>query len=77
MSPAQIKTVLGSRIADIEHYLEMFDGFEDTGMKDWSQGMVFTVGLARSVMTAMKRYIEEHGEELIDASKPEGRVATA
>ena len=46
-------------------------------MKDWSQGMVFTVGLARAVMTAMKHYIEAHGENLVDASKPEGRVATA
>lgn len=77
MTPAQIETVLGNRIADIDRYLEMFDEFEDTCMKDWPQGMVFTVELARAVMTAMKQHIEAHGEQLVDASKPERRVASA
>ena len=64
MEGEQIETVLKNRVGDIDRYLAMFDDFERTCMKDWPQGMVFTVGLARSVMSAMKQYIEEHGDQL-------------
>ena len=77
MSPAQIETVLGNRIADIERYLDMFDEYEASCMKDWPQGMVFTVGLGRAVMTAMKQYIDANGANLVAASDTEERVATA
>ena len=45
-------------------------------MKDWPQGMVFTVGLARTVMTAMKRYIEEEGHSLLETQHLEERAAS-
>lgn len=66
MEPDQLRTVLGNRIAEIEEYEKLFDEFEHTCMKSTPHGMGFTVGMGRAVMTAMKRYIEEHGDELVE-----------
>lgn len=76
MTPQQIETVLGSRIDEINGYFEMFDEFEHTCMQDWPKGMVFTVGLARAVMQAMKQYIEDNGQALIDGPAETPRAAT-
>lgn len=76
MTAEQIETVLGSRIGEIDRYLGMFDEFEATCMTDWPKGRVFTVGLARAVMTAMKQYIEEHGQSLLETKRLEGRAAS-
>jgi DNA-binding PadR family transcriptional regulator len=64
MTPEQVATVLQSRLAEIEAYEKLFDDFEQTCMRDTPQGMCFTVGIARAVMLAMKKYILEHGHEL-------------
>jgi DNA-binding PadR family transcriptional regulator len=76
MTPEQIRTVLGSRVGEIDRYLGMFDEFEATCMNDWPKGMVFTVGLARAVMTAMKQYIEKEGHSLLDSQHLEERAAS-
>lgn len=75
MDSEQIETVLQNRLGDIDRYLAMFDGFEQTCMQDWPPGMVFTVGLARSVMSAMKTYIEEHGDQLATEATAGQRAA--
>jgi DNA-binding PadR family transcriptional regulator len=75
MDAEQIGTVLKSRLGDIDRYLAMFDDFERTCMRDWPKGMVFSVGLARSVMSAMKQYIEEHGDQLRTESTAGKRAA--
>ncbi|MEM7430871.1 MAG: PadR family transcriptional regulator [Pseudomonadota bacterium] len=69
MEPEQLRTVLENRIAEIETYEEMFDEFEATCMKSTPHGMGFTVGMGRAVMTAMKNYIEAHGDQLIEQTE--------
>ncbi len=64
MKAEQVETVLQSRIADIEAYEKMFDEFEHKCMQETPHGMHFTVGIARAVMQAMKKYIQENGHEL-------------
>lgn len=65
MSAAQIETVLDSRVAEIDHYLNMFDDFENSCMDDWPPGMRFVCGCGKTVMQAMKKYIEENRDELL------------
>lgn len=77
MEAEQIDTVLENRLAEIDRYLAMFDEFEASSMKDTCSGMVFTVGLARSVMEAMRNYIVSHGEQLRHASPHGERAAGA
>lgn len=64
MTADQISAVLNSRLADIASYEKLFADFEQTCMHDTPHGMHFTVGIARAVMQAMKKYIEENGQEL-------------
>lgn len=75
MTAEQIQAVLKNRVADIEHYEAMFDEFENTCMPDWPAGAVFTVGLGRTVMGAMKRYIEEHGQTLLEHAEEQQQSA--
>lgn len=76
MTPAQIRTVLGSRIEEIRQYLALFDEFERTCMCDWPKGMVFTVELARTVMEAMQSFIEENGQALAEGPAITAQTAT-
>jgi DNA-binding PadR family transcriptional regulator len=66
LRPEQIEAVLQHRIAEIEEYEELFDKFEHTCMQETPNGMSFTVGIARAVMLAMKKYIQENGQQLVD-----------
>ena len=66
MTPTQVAAVLKNRVAEIEEYEKLFDEFEHTCMRETPNGMHFTVGIGRAVMTAMKKYIEEHGHMLLD-----------
>ncbi len=77
MTAEQIQAVLGSRIVEIERYLELFDEFESAGMEERPSGMVFAVGLGRCLMTAMKKYVETHGDSLLASSRTEKRAASA
>lgn len=76
MQAAQIETVLSNRVAEIDRYLAMFDEFECSCARNEHGGMSFTVGLARSVMNAMKQYIEENGD-LLRQETPGGRKAAS
>ncbi|MEJ2172370.1 MAG: PadR family transcriptional regulator [Woeseiaceae bacterium] len=77
MTAEQIQTVLHNRIAEIERYMQLFDDFEASCMNESSSGMVFTVGLGRAYMNAMRRYIEEHGHMLFEAQELPKQNATA
>ncbi len=66
MTSEQVAAVLGNRIAEIEQYEELCDQFEHTCMRETSNGMSFTVGMVRTVMMAMKKYIEENGHKLLE-----------
>lgn len=76
MTPDQVQTVLDSRITEIDRYLTMFDEFECTCMEQTPNGMHFTVGLGRAVMSAMKKYLEEHGHILLENPQIGKRPAT-
>lgn len=77
MSPEQVATVLNNRVAEIEEYEKLFDAFEHTCMHATPNGMHFTVGIARAVMLAMKRYIEENGQQLLENSTTQEQQDTA
>ena len=71
----QVQTVLDSRVAEIEDYEKLFDEFEHKCMKETPNGMLFTVGIGRAVMQAMKHYIQENGHELHVGKVKENDVA--
>lgn len=68
MDAEQVQAVLASRVAEIEEYEKMFEKFEHTCMHETPHGMHFTVGIARAVMQAMKKYIQENGQALANAA---------
>lgn len=79
MSREQVANVLRSRLEEIETYEKLFDDFERTCTRETPNGMRFTVGIARAVMLAMKKYIEENGDKVHrDAATvtPAGNAAT-
>jgi DNA-binding PadR family transcriptional regulator len=64
MTTDQVTAVLNSRLAEIESYEKLFDKFEQIGKHENPHGMHFTVGMARAMMLAMKKYIQENGDML-------------
>ena len=66
MSPQQIEQVLESRAEDIARYLSMFDELEECDLNDWPQGMQFVCGFGRAMTEAMRNYIDENKDMLID-----------
>ena len=77
MQNEQIQTVLDNRVAEIETYETLFDEFEHECMQETPTGMHFTVGMGRAVMLAMKKYIQEHGHELLEHAASRDKSATA
>ena len=60
MTPEQIQTVLDSRIQDAEENLRIIDEFESGSDRDWPAGVRFTLGFGRTMLHAMKTYVEEN-----------------
>ena len=77
MSAEQIAMVLKNRVAEIEEYEKLFDEFEHTCMRATPTGMQFTVGMGRAVMLAMKKYIQENGQQLLENSTTQEQQDTA
>jgi PadR family transcriptional regulator AphA len=75
MAAEQVKAVLDNRVAEIEEYENLFDEFEHKCMQETPNGMLFTVGIGRAVMQAMKKYIQENGHELHVGKVEENDVA--
>ena len=75
MTNDQLQTVLNNRIKEIDRYLQMFNEFETSGMDDWSPGMQFVCGCGKTVMQALKRYIEEN-ENLLTNEEDSQNLAT-
>lgn len=68
MSPEHLDVVLENRIADIEHDLALIHEYESSCMDDSSPGMRFVCGCGRTMLTAMKTYIEQHRQILTEKS---------
>jgi len=75
MSSEQIESVLQSRMADVEHYLTMFEEFESSCMEDWPNGMRFVCGFGKAMTQAQQRYIEEN-KHLLTEQPATRRTAT-
>ena len=60
MTPAQVQTVLDSRIKDAEENLQYIDEFENGFDHDAPAGVRFTLGFGRAMLHAMKTYVEEN-----------------
>jgi hypothetical protein len=60
MTPEQVQAVLDSRIEDADRNLEFIDEFENSCDCDWPAGVRFTLGFGRTMLQAMKTYVEEN-----------------
>lgn len=76
MTPQQINTVLDNRLEDVERNLAAIREFENSSDKEWPQGVQFTLGLGRTMMNAMKTYIEENRHVFSDDSARPNTSAT-
>ena len=76
MTPKQIATVLDSRIEDADRYLRIFDDIEASSDAEWPAGVRFTLGFGRTMMQAMKKYVQENKHMLLDDSGNEQKAAT-
>ena len=75
MTPEQIDTVLGSRLAAMESLLDKLDELDMNDPAEWPSGTRFVAGFGRAMATAGKKYIEEHRTLLTDV--PESRDTDA
>jgi DNA-binding PadR family transcriptional regulator len=60
MTPQQLETVLDSRIEDANRNLRFIDEFETCCDKTLPAGVQFTLGFGRTMLQAMKSYVEEN-----------------
>ncbi len=77
MRPQQIEAVLDNRVKESARYLEIFNQFETSCMKDWPQGMKFVLGFGKAIMQTITQYIDENRHMLLEEDKTEHRSATA
>jgi len=76
MSTEQLDLVLENRIADIEHNLALIHEYETSCMQDSSQGMRFVCGCGKTMLTAMKTYIEQY-RHLLVTDEPSHKTAAS
>jgi hypothetical protein len=76
MTPQQLETVLNSRIDDANRGLELIDEFEHCCDRQWPAGVQFTLGFGRTMLQAMKSYVEEN-RHLFDESVEQTKKAVA
>jgi DNA-binding PadR family transcriptional regulator len=74
MTPAQVQTVLDSRIRDAEENLQYIDEFENCCDRDWPAGVRFTLGFGRAMLHAMKTYVEEN-RDMFESDETQNTVA--
>ncbi len=76
MTREQIDTIISHRKQEFDQYLKMFADFEADGLKDWTPGMRFVCGFGKAVTTAIRAYLEEHGDTMT-AKDTDNRKAAA
>jgi DNA-binding PadR family transcriptional regulator len=74
MTPEQIQTVLDSRIRDAEEKLRIIDDFECGFDQEWPVGARFALGFGRTMVEAMKTYVEEN-RHMFESDEPRKRAA--
>ena len=76
MTPAQIETVLDSRVEDAEKNLRIIEEFEMSSDEGWPAGVRFTLGFGRAMMHAMTTYVEENRHMLTTSDEKVKKAAT-
>jgi len=76
MTPAQIETVLDSRVEDAEKNLRIIEEFEMSSDEAWPAGVRFTLGFGRAMMHAMMTYVEENRHMLTTSDEKVKKAAT-
>ena len=74
MPDEQIDTVLDSRLAEVECYLDMFADLESTCMSDWPPGMSFVAGFGKAMTEATKKYVNENRHLLVTNNDTEAAI---
>lgn len=75
MSDEQLDIVLCNRIADIERDLQLIHEYETSCMQDAPQGMRFVCGCGKTLLNAMKTYIEQNRNLLVTDESPQRTAA--
>ena len=70
MHPEQIETIIEHRKQELDRYMQMFADFEANEMDDWTPGMRFVCGFGKAVTTAIREYLDEHGDMLTAPEAP-------
>ncbi|MDX1518033.1 MAG: PadR family transcriptional regulator [Woeseiaceae bacterium] len=65
MSEEQIDLVLANRVADVEHKLKLIHDYETSCMQDSTPGMRFVCGCGKTMLNAMKEYVEQNRHLLV------------
>lgn len=78
MTIAQIESVLGHRLAEVDDSLRMIKDVEMKCAANWSPAMNFVAGFGAAMLVATKDYIDKNGQLLTQAaaakSAPAGRT---
>lgn len=75
MSDEQLDVVLANRLADVERKLQLIHDYETSCIQDSTPGMRFVCGCGRTMLLAMKDYIEKH-RHLLEAEKSADETAS-
>ena len=76
MSQEQLDVVLANRIADVERKLQLIHEYEESCMQDSTPGMRFVCGCGKTMLKAMKDYVEQNSHLLV-ADEPARKTATS
>lgn len=68
LTEEQVKTVIASRLEELDAYMALFREYEDGDMQDWRAGERFVCGCGKAVMKAMRKYIHDNAGMLLDGT---------
>ena len=60
MPSEQVEAVLDNRLEDCAYCIKMISEIEADCMDDWPRGQKFVAGFGKTMMAAMKKYVEEN-----------------
>ena len=75
MSREQIETVLRNRVREAGDYLRLFKEFEENHLDEWPPGAQFVLGFGQTMMEAMRTYIEENSNMLLEGDGTKHKAA--
>lgn len=76
MAPDQVQRVLDSRIEDAERNLRLIDEFECSCDEEWPPGVRFSLEFGRTMLRAMKDFVEQNRQMLAQGRATPKQSAT-